>query len=287
MKPTRVPFRSILSARAALCAALVWPWTLAVVGDVARRAMYPGNAAFAAVVNLAGAALIYAAARYALRARTRGAAIGRLVVARAALAVASIVALSPGEFSRFNALEMAIASVTTVPVSLTVLIAMVVIVWPVLRTPSYEAEDRALIRIVMWMLVPSVLGAAFALSAAHFFANYGGDILARSLAIQLVMFGTVPGGLAVAAAVRVGLRRRWLSRVDEGREPTWRLVDRGESEADLPVLTSSTPVGPTRILARVLSVSPTDPFREAEGLEPVAIVRSRPGQSPAAEVLIG
>lgn len=239
--------------------------------------MYPGNAAFAAVVNLAGAALIYAAARYALRARNRGAAIGRLVVARAALAVASNVALSPGgEFSRFNALEMAIASVINVPVWLTVLIAMVVIVWRVLRTPSYEAEDRALIWVAMWMLVPNLLSDAFSLTVVARFSHYPG--LAGALAIQLVVFGTIPLGLAVAAAVRVGLRRRWLSRVEAGREPLWRLVDRGESaETDLPVLTSSTPPGPTRILARVLAVSPTDPFREAEGLEPVALVRSQPG----------
>lgn len=240
--------------------------------------MDPGSAAFAALVDLAGAVLIYVAAGYTLRARTRGAAIGRLVVARVALAVASFVALSPGQFSRFGAFEMAIAAVTTVPMSLIVLVAMVVIVWPVLRTSSYEAEDRALIWIVLWMLVPGLLNGAFALTTAHFFTHYSGDVLARSLAIQLVVSGTIPVALAVAAAVRSGLRRRWLSRVEAGGDPTWRLLDRGESaETDLPVLRSSTPPGPTRILARVLQVSPTDPFREAEGLEPVAIVRSRSG----------
>jgi hypothetical protein len=153
---------------------------------------------------------------------------------------------------------------------------MVVIVWPVLQAPSYEAEDRALIWIVVWMLVPSLLNDAFSLTVVARFSHYPG--LARALAIQLVVFGTIPVALAVAAAVRSGLRRRWLSRVEAGDEPTWRLLDRGESaQADLPVLRSSTPPGPTRILARVLAVSPADPFRESEGLEPVAIVRSRPG----------
>jgi hypothetical protein len=274
MKPTRVPFRSILSARAALSAALVWPFALAIVGVMAGRALYPRDgAAFAAVVDLAGAALIYVAARYALRARTRGAAIGRLVVAKAALSIASV-PWRPG-FSGYDVVGLVISTVTTLPISFIAPIAMVVVAWPVLRAPSYEAEDRALIWMAVWMLVPNLLNDAFSLTVVARFSHY--PALARNLAIQLVLFGTIPVALAVAAAVRVGLRRRWLSSVEAGREPMWRLVDRGESaETDLPVLRSSTPPGPTRILACVLAVSPTDPFREAEGLEPVAIVRSQP-----------
>jgi hypothetical protein len=236
--------------------------------------MYPDSAALAAVVDLAAAVITYAAARYALRASTRGAAIGWLVIARAAIG-AAVVALRPG-VSRFNALEMVMAAAIDAPMLLIALIAMVVVAWPVLGTPSYEAEDRALVWMVMWMLVPSLLSDALALTVTSF-SHYHADVLARNLAIQLVVLATIPMAFAVAAAVRVGLRRRWLSRVEAGREPTWRLLDRGESaETDLPVLTSATPPGPTRILARVLAVSPADPFREAEGLEPVAIVRSRP-----------
>lgn len=136
-------------------------------------------------------------------------------------------------------------------------------------SPSHESVDRALVAAGAWTAVPSAL-----VLVAPGGPSRDGHAVSFVLAGFLAV--VVPAMVAARAGARLLARRRWLARVEAGREPRWRVMDETPREA-VPALAPLLDVPPNALRVRVLvEVEPQlDPFRGAETVRPLALVRGR------------
>ncbi len=142
------------------------------------------------------------------------------------------------------------------------------------RADTHESADRAILS-----------GAACVMAAAPIL---GGLVLVHPTDASglEVTFG-IPSLAAIGAALRLASRDRWLARVRQGRQPTWRIVpsDRfaKDETAGLPAITDEADGVLTRVAASESA------YRDHERPEPIArvqeVVAVRPAAVTAVEAL--
>jgi hypothetical protein len=126
---------------------------------------------------------------------------------------------------------------------------------------SHESTDRAEIGAWLWIGVPGILMWFALLLGRH------PPSLLGAIAVALIVLA--PLGVVGWALARIHLRRRWLANVATGLVPQWRIV-RTRVQQRLPTLLEDRAKIPDGVLVRV---QPAEmPFRDAERLEPVAVV---------------
>jgi hypothetical protein len=135
------------------------------------------------------------------------------------------------------------------------------------RADTHESADRALLS-----------GAACVMAAAPLL---GGLVLEHPTdASELELTVGVPSLAAIVAALRLALRDRWLARVRQGRQPTWRIAasDRfaKDETAGLPAITDEADGVLTRVAASESA------YRDNERPDPIARVREVVAVRPAA-----
>jgi hypothetical protein len=263
--PNRVPFAPLLSARGAGTLAFVW-WPLSgLVADLVHRAGVAPCARDALSVLLA-----YAVARFAFAERFRWAITVRLALWAF---VASL--LVSATFVFFDVLHGKRPSTPAQAAFAYALITSLffrcalfgcyagVLGWIVghhVEEETSEGADLAGVNAAAWMLVVTVVLAL------------GGATAPWALVVFWALKVVAPGAWGVAALVRIRARRRWVAAVARGALPGWRLVESSPGTQGLPRL-ARVASGQTRTLVRVHDA--TQPFREAESQEAVALVALR------------
>jgi hypothetical protein len=265
---TRVPFAPLLSARnAGTLAAVWWPLSQFLAALVQRREpLYLAKQALFVVVS-------YGVARFAFAARSRFGMKARLALGNFLLS-ASVNALflletlretpALGEASTTFAVTYLASALFFDGVFAGYAAVLAALVGKHAEAKTSENADRAQVAAAVWLLV----GIVPALLRPFLRGTQEWKTLAVFLALNLV----APAAWAITALLRIRSRRRWLDKVSSGALSGWRLVEQSAPTPGLPQLVR-VESGPTRTLVRVHDAS--QPFREAEGQEAVALVTLR------------
>jgi hypothetical protein len=263
-----MPFAPLLSARGAGTVAVVW-WPLSqFLAALVQRPepLYLAKEALFAVLSYGVARFAFAArSRFGMKARL---ALGTFLLSASASTTSLLEAFR--ETPAFNDASTAVyVAFLASALFLDGLLAgyaavLAAVVGKHVEAKTSENADRAQVAAAVWLLV-GVVPALLRLLPRQ---THAWNTLAVFLALNLV----APAAWAITALLRIRSRRRWLAKVSSGALSGWRLVEQSAPTQGLPQLVR---VGaePTRTLVRVHD--PSQPFREAESQEAVALVTLR------------
>jgi hypothetical protein len=254
-----MPYPSPLHARTLGTIAVAWSATAYLLEEVRRLCVADGRWASVATAAVA-VVLLLAAGRHAFAATSRKTAMVRLAVAESVLVLAQMAVRGHMPVPLW-AIPFGLLGV--LPVWLAFAAALIVPVWPSVEAGSQEDADRAMIVAALWVALPTIVTNVIGAAYMH---TFGSPLLA-------VLNIGLPLALAIVGGVRISSRRRWVEAVASGAHPGWRIIDAPAGRAALPALVRVGKEEPGSLLVRVHAAG--QPFREAERLEEVAIVRGR------------
>lgn len=132
-----------------------------------------------------------------------------------------------------------------------------------LERPSHDMRDRLLVAVGSWLAGPATALGLLGLVVGVPWPMLAGWLLATVLAPTLIV---------VWALTRLRARRRWLAAVLDQRVPGWRVVEGTTATEGLMLLIAPPARLSHRMRVLVKTQPQQDPFREAEQIQPFALV---------------